>query len=62
VSLNVISGIIIIGGMFQISGPLSSPTTTFGAIAILRKQLISGFLVSQRHAWVMFQKQKESMS
>ena len=32
---NAISGIIIIGGMLQISGPLSSPTTILGAIAVL---------------------------
>jgi hypothetical protein len=32
---NAISGIIIIGGMLQISGDLTAPTTILGAIAIL---------------------------
>ena len=47
---NAISGIIIIGGMLQISGPLNSPTTILGAIAILvgTINVSGGFLVTQR--------------
>jgi NAD(P) transhydrogenase subunit alpha len=47
---NAISGIIIIGGMVQISGPLDSPTTILGAIAILvgTINIAGGFLVTQR--------------
>jgi NAD(P) transhydrogenase subunit alpha len=47
---NAISGIIIIGGMLQISGPLDSPTTILGAIAILvgTINIAGGFLVTQR--------------
>ncbi|NJK29242.1 MAG: Re/Si-specific NAD(P)(+) transhydrogenase subunit alpha [Acaryochloris sp. RU_4_1] len=47
---NAISGIIILGGMLQISGPLSSPTTILGAIAIFvgTINIAGGFLVSQR--------------
>lgn len=47
---NAISGIIIIGGMLQISGPLTSPTTVLGAIAILvgTINISGGFLVTQR--------------
>jgi NAD(P) transhydrogenase subunit alpha len=47
---NAISGIIIIGGMLQISGPLNSPTTILGAIAILvgTINISGGFLVTQR--------------
>jgi len=47
---NAISGIIILGGMLQISGPVSSPTTILGAIAILvgTINIAGGFLVSQR--------------
>ena len=47
---NAISGIIIIGGMLQISGPLKSPTTILGAIAILvgTINIAGGFLVTQR--------------
>ena len=47
---NAISGIIIIGGMLQISGPLNSPTTILGAIAILvgTINIAGGFLVTQR--------------
>jgi NAD(P) transhydrogenase subunit alpha len=54
---NAISGIIIIGGMLQISGELSSPTTILGAIAILvgTINISGGFLVTQRML-KMFQK------
>lgn len=47
---NAISGIIIIGGMLQISGSLDSPTTILGAIAILvgTINISGGFLVTQR--------------
>ncbi|MGA1602849.1 MAG: Re/Si-specific NAD(P)(+) transhydrogenase subunit alpha [Prochlorothrix sp.] len=47
---NAISGIIIIGGMLQISGPLTAPTTILGAIAILvgTINISGGFLVTQR--------------
>ncbi|MGI0479669.1 Re/Si-specific NAD(P)(+) transhydrogenase subunit alpha [Geminocystis sp. CENA526] len=47
---NAISGIIIIGGMLQISGELTSPTTILGAIAILvgTINIAGGFLVTQR--------------
>ncbi len=47
---NAISGIIIIGGMFQISGGLDSTTTILGAIAILigTINISGGFLVTQR--------------
>ncbi|ACK69840.1 NAD(P) transhydrogenase, alpha subunit [Gloeothece citriformis PCC 7424] len=47
---NAISGIIIIGGMLQISGPINSPTTILGAIAILvgTINISGGFLVTQR--------------
>ncbi|MGY6528661.1 MAG: Re/Si-specific NAD(P)(+) transhydrogenase subunit alpha [Cyanobacterium sp.] len=47
---NAISGIIIIGGMLQISGDISSPTTILGAIAILvgTINICGGFLVTQR--------------
>jgi NAD(P) transhydrogenase subunit alpha len=47
---NAISGIIILGGMLQISGELTSPTTILGAIAILigTINISGGFLVTQR--------------
>jgi H+-translocating NAD(P) transhydrogenase subunit alpha len=47
---NAISGIIIIGGMLQISGSMSSPTTILGALAILvgTINISGGFLVTQR--------------
>ncbi|NET32176.1 MAG: Re/Si-specific NAD(P)(+) transhydrogenase subunit alpha [Cyanothece sp. SIO1E1] len=47
---NAISGIIIIGGMLQISGSPTSPTTILGAIAILvgTINISGGFLVTQR--------------
>jgi H+-translocating NAD(P) transhydrogenase subunit alpha len=54
---NAISGIIIIGGMLQISGGLNSATTILGAIAILigTINISGGFLVTQRML-KMFQK------
>ena len=47
---NAISGIIIVGGMLQISGPTDSPVTILGAIAILVAtiNISGGFLVTQR--------------
>lgn len=47
---NAISGIIIIGGMLQISGELNSTTTILGTIAILigTINIAGGFLVTQR--------------
>jgi NAD(P) transhydrogenase subunit alpha len=54
---NAISGIIIIGGMLQISGELNATTTILGAIAILvgTINISGGFLVTQRML-KMFQK------
>jgi NAD(P) transhydrogenase subunit alpha len=54
---NAISGIIIIGGMLQISGTGFSATTVLGAIAILigTINIAGGFLVTQRML-KMFQK------
>jgi H+-translocating NAD(P) transhydrogenase subunit alpha len=54
---NAISGIIIIGGMLQISGTQLSATTILGAIAILvgTINVAGGFLVTQRML-KMFQK------
>lgn len=47
---NAISGIIIIGGMLQISGPPTSAATLLGAAAILLAMInvAGGFLVTQR--------------
>jgi NAD(P) transhydrogenase subunit alpha len=47
---NAISGIIIIGGMLQISGPLTSTVTILGAISIFVSTLniSGGFFVTQR--------------
>lgn len=47
---NAISGIIIIGGMLQIGGPLSEPAVILGAVAILVATInvAGGFLVTQR--------------
>lgn len=54
---NAISGIIIIGGMLQISGSFTSATSILGAIAILigTINISGGFLVTQRML-KMFQK------
>ncbi len=47
---NAISGIIIIGGMLQVSGPITSPVTVLGAVAVLLATInvAGGFLVTQR--------------
>ncbi|MGD1940490.1 MAG: Re/Si-specific NAD(P)(+) transhydrogenase subunit alpha [Leptolyngbyaceae cyanobacterium] len=47
---NALSGIIIIGGMLQVSGPLTSTVTILGAIAIFVSTLniSGGFFVTQR--------------
>jgi NAD(P) transhydrogenase subunit alpha len=47
---NAISGIIVIGGMLQVSGPLSKPAVIFGGAAILLAtiNIAGGFLVTQR--------------
>ena len=54
---NAISGIIILGGMLQISGSITSPAVILGAIAILvgTINISGGFLVTQRML-KMFQK------
>jgi NAD(P) transhydrogenase subunit alpha len=54
---NAISGIILVGGMLQISGPLSSPVTILSAAAVLLAtiNIAGGFLVTQRML-KMFQK------
>ncbi len=47
---NAISGIIVIGGMLQVSGPLGDPAVLLGAAAILLAtiNIAGGFLVTQR--------------
>jgi NAD(P) transhydrogenase subunit alpha len=47
---NAISGIIVIGGMLQVSGPLDDPAVLLGAAAILLAtiNIAGGFLVTQR--------------
>jgi NAD(P) transhydrogenase subunit alpha len=47
---NAISGIIVIGGMLQVSGPLTSPVVVLGAAAILVASInvVGGFTVTQR--------------
>ena len=47
---NAISGIILIGGMLQVSGPVTAPVTLLGAIAVLIAtiNISGGFLVTQR--------------
>ncbi|MEQ1869080.1 MAG: Re/Si-specific NAD(P)(+) transhydrogenase subunit alpha [Vicinamibacterales bacterium] len=47
---NAVSGIIIVGGMLQVSGPLSAPATVLGGISILLSMIniTGGFMVTQR--------------
>jgi NAD(P) transhydrogenase subunit alpha len=47
---NAISGIILIGGMLQSSGPLDEPVTLLAALAVLVATInvAGGFLVTQR--------------
>ncbi len=47
---NAISGIILVGGMLQISGPLSSPVTLLSAAAVLLAMIniVGGFSVTTR--------------
>ena len=47
---NAISGIIVVGGILQIAGVLSSPVTLIGAAAVLLAciNIAGGFLVTQR--------------
>ena len=47
---NAISGIIVIGGMLQVSGPPTSAVVILGALAILLASIniAGGFLVTQR--------------
>jgi NAD(P) transhydrogenase subunit alpha len=47
---NAVSGIILVGGMLQISGPLESPVTILSAVAVLIATInvAGGFLVTQR--------------
>jgi NAD(P) transhydrogenase subunit alpha len=47
---NAISGIILLGGMLKISGPLTSPVTVLAAVAVLVATInvSGGFLVTQR--------------
>jgi NAD(P) transhydrogenase subunit alpha len=47
---NAISGIIIVGGMLQLGGPIDDPVTLIGAVAVLLASIniAGGFLVTQR--------------
>jgi NAD(P) transhydrogenase subunit alpha len=47
---NAISGIIVVGGMLAVGGPISSPPVVLGAVAILLASIniAGGFLVTQR--------------
>ncbi|MFN2446325.1 MAG: Re/Si-specific NAD(P)(+) transhydrogenase subunit alpha [Vicinamibacterales bacterium] len=47
---NAISGIIVVGGMLQLNGPLFSPAVLLGAAAILLAaiNIVGGFMVTQR--------------
>ena len=47
---NAISGIIVIGGLLQVSGPVGDPAVMLGAAAILLAtiNIAGGFLVTQR--------------
>ncbi len=47
---NAISGIIVVGGMLQVSGPPASPSVSSARVAILLAtiNIAGGFLVTQR--------------
>ncbi len=47
---NALSGIIVLGGMLQLSGPLTSPVVLVGAVAILLAtiNIVGGFMVTHR--------------
>jgi NAD(P) transhydrogenase subunit alpha len=47
---NAISGIIVIGGMLHLSGPIASPGAILGLIAVLIASIniAGGFLVTRR--------------
>ena len=47
---NAISGIIILGGMLKVGGPLSAPSTLLAAVAVLLStiNIAGGFLVTSR--------------
>ncbi len=47
---NAISGIIVLGGMLQLNGPVTSPVVLVGAAAILLAtiNIVGGFMVTQR--------------
>jgi NAD(P) transhydrogenase subunit alpha len=47
---NAISGIIIVGGMLQVSGPPGATVTILGIVAVLLAtiNIAGGFLVTQR--------------
>ncbi len=47
---NAISGIIVLGGMLQLNGPMTSPVVLVGAAAILLAtiNIVGGFMVTQR--------------
>jgi H+-translocating NAD(P) transhydrogenase subunit alpha len=47
---NAISGIIIVGGMLQVSGPPTATVTLLGAVAVLIAtiNIVGGFTVTQR--------------
>ncbi|NUP06906.1 MAG: Re/Si-specific NAD(P)(+) transhydrogenase subunit alpha [Polyangiaceae bacterium] len=47
---NAVSGIILVGGMLNVAGPLGSPATLLGALALLLSAInvAGGFLVTQR--------------
>ena len=56
---NAVSGIIVLGGMLQLSGPVSSPVVLVGAAAILLAtiNIVGGFMVTHRMLW-MFRPQR----
>ncbi len=47
---NAISGIIVVGGMMQVSGPPTAPVTLLGGVAVLIAtiNIAGGFTVTQR--------------